>query len=185
MGMTRRFCRQILAVAGILFAAPAQADRDKPDIDVYAVMKGKCSTLKIGGRDFACRAVAYFHSESGRAKFTVVVDDPADRTHIIAFSGEYGHRTQDDLYVLAVDRIELKSKDRPKVDGLPVPAVEVSNGMCRQVGYFARLEVSTISCSATDQNGLLYQLQFVSDGSPINVRRVHVTAPTIRRDPYQ
>jgi len=57
--------------------------------------------------------------------------------------------------------------------------------VCRQKGYIARREVSTISCSATDNKGRQYQLQFVSDGSPIIVRRVRTSAPTIRRDPYQ
>jgi hypothetical protein len=188
--MTRRFCRQTLVLAGILLATPAFADlnriaREKPDIDVYALMKGNCSTLRVGGHEFACRAVAYFHSEKGRASFTVALDDPADGSHVISFSGEYGHRTQDDLYVLAVDRMELNSKDRPKVDGLPVPAIELSDGVCRQMGYFARREVSSITCTATDQKGRQYQLQFVSDGSPILVRRVHVSAPSIRHDPYQ
>jgi hypothetical protein len=188
--MIKRFW-QVLALAGILLAAPAVAqdvdypDRDKPDIDLYALMSGKCATLKIAGRDFGCRAVAYFHSEKGRANFTVALDDPADHSHIIAFSGEYGRRSKDDLYVLAVDRMELNSKNRPKMDGLPVPALELSDGACRQNGNFARLEVSSISCSATDKKGRNYQLQFVSDGSPITVRRVRASAPTIRHDPYQ
>src|SRR5215813_1342668 len=189
-GMIKRFW-QVLALAGIFVAAPALAqdvdypDRDKPDIDLYALMSGKCATLKIAGRDFPCRAVAYFHSEKGRANFTVALDDPADHSHVIAFSGEYGNRTKDDLYVLAVDRMELNSKDRPKADGLPVPAIEMSDGVCRQNGNFARLEVSSISCTATDKKGRNYQLQFVSDGPPINVRRVRTGAPTIRHDPYQ
>ena len=188
--MTKRLCWLALAAAGILFATPCAAepnfpDRQKPDVDLYALMKGSCSTLRIGGHDFACRAVGYFHSENGRANFTVALDDPADGSHVIAFSGEYGRRTQDDLYVLSVDRMELNSKDRPKLDGLPVPAIVLSNGVCRQKGYIARREVSTISCSATDNKGRQYQLQFVSDGSPIIVRRVRTSAPTIRRDPYQ
>jgi hypothetical protein len=188
-GMTHRLW-PLLAVAGLLFAAPSSAEidypgRDKPDIDLYALMSGKCATLKIGGHDFGCRAVAYFHSEKGRANFTVALDDPADHSHIIAFSGEYGRRTQDDLYLLSVDRMELNSKDRPKMDGLPVPALELSDGMCRQNGNFARLEVSSITCTATDKKGRQYQLQFVSDGSPITVRRVRASAPTIRHDPYQ
>ena len=188
--MTRRFRWQALALAGILLTSPALAepnypDRDKPDVDLYALMSGKCPTLKIAGHTFPCKAVAYFHSEKGRANFTVALDDPADQSHIVSFSGEYGHRTQDDLYVLAVDRMELSSKDRPKVDGLPVPALEVSDGNCRQSGNFARLQVTSISCTATDKKGRLYQLQFESDGSPITVRRVRQSAPTIRRDPYQ
>ena len=71
------------------------------------------------------------------------------------------------------------------MDGLPVPALEVSDGMCRQNGNFARLEVSSIFCTATDKKGRQYQLQFVSDGSPITLRRVRASALTIRKDPYQ
>lgn len=188
--MTRRLCWQALVLAGILFASPSAAepnypDRDKPDIDLYALMSGKCPTLKVAGQDFACKAVAYFHSEKGRASFTVALDDPDDDSHIIAFSGEYGHRTQDDVYVLTIDRMELNSRDRPKADGLPVPALELSEGACRQKGNFAKREVSTIACSATDRKGQHYQLQFESDGTPITLRRVHMSDPTIRQDPYQ
>lgn len=183
-----RLCGK-LALAGLLLAMPAAAQEQsvqtKPDVDLYALMTGKCSTLKVAGRDFGCKIVAYFHSEKGRANFTVALDDPADHSHIIAFSGEYGNRTKDDLYLLSVDRMELNSKDRPKMDGLPVPAMELSDGMCRQNGNFARLEVSSITCTATDKKGRQYQLQFVSDGSPITVRRVRASAPTIRQDPYQ
>jgi hypothetical protein len=81
--------------------------------------------------------IAYFHSEKGRADFTIPLDDPADKSHVISFSGENGHRTQENLYVLAIDRMLVKSKERPKVDGLPVPAVQLSSGLCRQVGNFA------------------------------------------------
>ena len=188
-GMTRRRGWQALVLAGIFLASPALAepsypDRDKPDVDLYALMSGKCPTVRIAGHSFACKAVAYFHSEKGRANFTVALDDPADQSHIVSFSGEYGHRTQDDLYVLAVDRMELSTKDRPKIDGLPVPALETSDGACRQNGNFARLQVSSITCTATDKKGRQYQLLFESDGSPITVRRVRQSAPTIRQDPY-
>src|SRR5215472_15100992 len=188
MGMRRgrlacrtRLVWQTLAVAGLLLAPAVAQEPEKPDVDLYALMTGKCSRLKVAGRDFACKSVAYFHSEKGRANFTVALDDPADGSHIIAFSGEYGHRTKEDLYVLAVDRMELNSKNRPKIDGLPVPALELSDGNCQQNGNFARLQVTTISCNATDKKGRQYQLQFVSDGSPITVRRVRQSAPTIRR----
>jgi hypothetical protein len=189
-GMTRRFRWQALVLAAIFLASPCLAepsypDRDKPDVDLYALMSGRCATLKIAGHTCPCKAVAYFHSEKGRANFTVAVDDPADTTHIISFSGEYGHRTQDDVYLLAVDRMELSSKDRPKADGLPIPALETSDGACRQNGNFARLQVSSITCTATDKKGRLYQLQFESDGTPITVRRVRMSAPTIRQDPYR
>ncbi len=98
----------------------------EPDIDIFAIISGKCSTLKIAGRDFTCRGVAYFHSEQGRANFTVALDDPTDTSHVVSFSGENARRDQDNLYELSIDRMLLNSKDRPKVDGLPVPFVELS-----------------------------------------------------------
>jgi hypothetical protein len=182
--------RGMLGALAILLATPVlaqsqQSDTAKPDIDLYAHMSGNCRRLKIAGHDFACKIVAYFHSEKGRANFTVALDDPADESHVISFSGEYGHRTQENLYVLAVDRMEVKSKDRPKVDGLPVPAVESSDGVCRQSGNFATRLVSSITCSATDRNGRSYELQFESDGSPIALHRVRLSPPTIRMDPYR
>ena len=188
--MTRRLGWRALAVAGIFLATPCMAEPlsaegHKPDVDLYALMSGRCSTLKIAGRDFACRAVAYFHSEKGRANFTVALDDPRDQSHIISFSGENGQRTQDNLYELAIDRMLLNSKDRPKVDGLPTPTVELSNGICRQIGNFAARYVSSIWCSATGENGKTYELRFESDGTPITLRRVRLSAPTIRQDPYR
>jgi len=145
------------------------------DVDMYALMSGKCNTVRIAGRDFACKAVAYFHSQQGRADFTVVLDDPADTSHIVSFSGENARRDQDNMYELAVDRMLLKSKDRPRVDGLPVPSVELSSGTCRQLGSFATRQVSSISCTATDTNGKKYELKFESDGSPMTIRKLRQT----------
>jgi len=188
--MTTGRVRLALVAAGLLFIVPSlaeefQSEREKPDIDLYALMSGKCQTLKVAGHDFACKIVAFFHSEKGRASFTVALDDPTDESHVISFSGEYGRRMQENLYVLAVDRMEVKSKDRPKVDGLPLPEVELSNGVCRQLGNFATRQVSSVSCSATDRNGKKYELRFESDGSPVSLRRVRLSPPTIHADPYR
>ena len=152
----------------------------EPDTDLLALMSGKCSTLKVAGRDYACRTVAYAHSTHGRAYFTIALDDPADHNHIISFSGENGRRSEDNLYELTVDRMLLNSKNRPRVDGLPVPFVELSAGSCTQLGNFAAGQVSSIACTATDRNGRKYELQFESDGSPIKIRRVKPSPPTIR-----
>jgi hypothetical protein len=81
-----------------------EAKREEPDIDMFALMSGKCSMLKVAGRDFKCRAVAYFHSQRGRANFTVALDDPADNSHIISFSGENARREQDNQYELPSTR---------------------------------------------------------------------------------
>ena len=193
---TMRLCWQVFSVAIIFSAAPSVAEPSarpisfvsnetkpqEPDADLFALMSGKCSTLKIAGRDFACKAVAFFHSEQGRTNFTVALDDPADDSHVISFSGENGQR-QDNLYELPIDRMLLSSKYRPKVDGLPVPFVELSAGTCKQLGSFAAGLVSSISCIATDNSGKNYELQFESDGLPIAVRRVRLSPPTIRQHP--
>jgi hypothetical protein len=175
--------KQTPASAKALYAEDVanELQRQEPDTDLLALMSGTCSTLKIAGRDFACRSVAYAHGVHGRAYFTIALDDPSDHSHIISFSGENGHRTQDNLYELTVDRMLLNSKNRPKVDGLPVPYVELSAGMCTQLGNFAAGQVSSIVCTATDKNGKKYELRFESDGLPITVRRVRPSAPTIRQ----
>jgi hypothetical protein len=145
----------------------------EPDTDIFALMSGKCSTLKIAGRDFACKAVAYFHSQQGRANFTIALDDPADDSHVISFSGENARREeQENLYELQIDRMLLSSRDRPKVDGLPVPFVESSTGTCKQLGNLASMRISSISCTAMDNNGKKYELQFDSDGAPITLRKI-------------
>ena len=162
--MTMRSRPQALALAILLMAMPAVASdelqRQEPDTIVFAMMSGKCSTLKVAGRDFTCRAVAFFQTEEGRANFTVALNDPNDDSHIITFSGDNGRRPEANLYELPIDRMLLKSKDRPKADGLPVPSIESTAGMCTQVGNFVTLEVSSVSCTATDKNGKKYELQY-------------------------
>ncbi len=174
--MTMKFCRQAFALAIIFIAMPVRAEdelpRPEPDTIIFAMMSGKCSTLKVAGRDFACRAVAFFQTEEGRANFTVALDDPNDGSHIITFSGDNGRRPDANLYELPIDRMLLKSKDRPKVDGLPVPSVESTAGLCKQVGNFVTLELSSITCSAVDRNGKKYELYYQSDGAPMAVRRI-------------
>jgi hypothetical protein len=175
-GMTMNFCRQALALVIAAIALPARAQdevpRPEPDAIIFAMMSGKCRTFKAGGRDLPCRAVAFSQTEEGRANFTIAINDPRDDSHIITFSGDNGRRPAPNVYELPIDRMLLKSKDRPKADGLPVPAVELATGLCRQVGNFVTLELSSISCSAVDQNGKTYELQYQSDGTPMAVRRI-------------
>src|SRR5579871_6997153 len=123
--------------AGNANDVPDELKPQTPDTDLLALMTGKCSTLKVAGRDFACRTVAYAHSVKGRAYFTIALDDPADQHHIISFSGENGRRTTENLYDLPVDRMLLNSTNRPKVDGLPVPATVTSSGRCVKLGNFS------------------------------------------------
>ena len=180
---------QIFAAVLALIATPSFAEEVdneiKPqaaDTDLLALISGNCSVLNVAGRDFACKAVAWAHSTSGRAYFTIALDDSADNSHIISFSGASGRRTDQNLYELPVDRMLLNSERRPKVDGLPVPFVESSAGKCTQLGNFAMGQVSSIVCSATDHNGKKYDLRFESDGSPITWRKVRPSAPNIRTE---
>jgi hypothetical protein len=110
-GMTMKFCRHAFALAIIFIAMPARASdelqRQEPDTVIFAMMSGKCSTLKVAGRDFACRAVAFFQTEEGRANFTVALDDPDDGSHIITFSGDNGRWPEAILYELPIDRMLL------------------------------------------------------------------------------
>jgi hypothetical protein len=176
---------RVAAFALMLFSIPSDAlladavERLEPEIDMFASMSGKCSTLKVAESDFACTTVAFSHSPGGRSGFTVPLNDPNDESHIITFSGDKAKREQDNRYELTIDRILLKSKDRPKVDGLPTPAVEPSTGLCRQIGNFAAQQVSSVACSAVDANGRKYELQFESDGTPIKVRMIRVAETAV------
>ena len=175
-GMTMTFHRRAFALALALVATPALAQGDlprpEPDAIIFAMMSGKCRTFKVNGRDLPCRAVAFSQTEEGRANFTIAINDPRDDSHIITFSGDNGRRPDPNVYELPIDRMLLKSKDRPKVDGLPVPSIEFASGLCRQAGNFVTLELSSISCTAVDLNGRKYELQYQSDGTPMAVRRI-------------
>jgi hypothetical protein len=142
------------------------------DIDLIVTMSGRCTTLKIAGRDLPCRAVKYFHSRAGRAYFTIAIDDPTDNGHIVSFSGENARREGESFYELTIDQMLLNSSERPKVDGLRVPLVEPSSGSCRQTGTLATGKISKISCVAADQNGRKYELQFDSDNQPVKMQRI-------------
>jgi len=163
-----------LTVSGALVAD--EAEHQAPDIDMFASMAGKCPVVKVADRDFVCTSVAFFHSPGGRSSFTVPLNDPDDDSHIITFSGDKAKRDQD-VYELTVDRMLLKSKDRPKLDGLPVPSVVLASGSCKQVGNFATQKVSSVACTATDANNVKYEFQFESDGTPIRVMMVRTADP--------
>jgi hypothetical protein len=171
-----RLRRQVFTLALILASWPVIAvaeDRQQDyDIDLIVTMSGRCSALKIAGRDLACRAVKYFHSRSGRGYFTIAIDDASDNGHIISFSGEDARREGDSLFELKLDQMLLNSRDRPMVQGLRVPLVEPSAGICRQIGILATGKISKISCAATDRNGRNYELQFDSDGRPVTFQRI-------------
>ena len=152
--------------------AVSDEDEENFDIDLIVSMSGKCTTFRIAGQSLACRAVKYFHGTGGRAYFTIAVDDPADAGHVISFSGDKANREKNQVYELAVDQMLLNSRERPKVNGLHVPRVESSNGLCRQLGDIEKKQITTISCLATDKDGRRYELQFEADGEPIIVQRI-------------
>jgi hypothetical protein len=196
MSPTMRLRRPILAALLLSLASPCSAGSSSAlsasnpaaqlnsFIDMLALMSGHCKTLKVAGRAFACKTVAFAHDDKGRVNFAVAVDDPSDENHVVSFSGENGKRADDNSYELPVDRMLLNSKDRPKVDGLPVPAEQTSTGTCRQTGNFAARKVNDVTCSATDNEGRKYELLFVSDGKPVSVRRIRQSAPSIQ-DPFK
>ena len=196
MSLTMRLRRPVLAALLVSLVSPCFGEssntipvnnapvRLNSFIDMLALMSGHCKTLKVAGRPFACKTVAFAHDDKGRVNFAVAVDDPSDENHVVSFSGENGKRADDNSYELPVDRMLLNSKNRPKVDGLPVPAEQTSTGTCRQTGNFAAKKVNDVTCSATDNEGRKYELLFVSDGTPVSVRRIRQSAPSIQ-DPFK
>lgn len=196
MSLTMRLRRLVLAVPFVALANPCFAEpstaipvnnppaQQNSLVDMLALMSGHCKTLKVAGRPFACKTVAFAHDDKGRVNFAVAVDDPSDENHVVSFSGENGKRADDNSYELPVDRMLLNSKNRPKIDGLPVPAAQTSTGTCRQTGNFAARKVNDVTCSATDNEGRKYELLFVSDGKPVSVRRIRQSSPSVQ-DPFK
>lgn len=196
MSPLMRLRRLVLAALLVVAASPCFAETSKPIpvtnppaqpnafIDLLALMSGHCKTFRVAGRTLPCKTVAYAHGDTGRVNFAVAVDDPSDDSHVVSFSGENGKRADDNSYELPIDRMLLNSKNRPKVDGLPVPAEQTSTGVCRQTGNFAARKVNDVTCSATDSEGRKYELLFVSDGTPVSVRRIRQSAPSIQ-DPFK
>jgi hypothetical protein len=188
----RRF-RILLASTLILFAnsvlggsieaaqrAPVQtaADDENYDIDMIVTFSGRCTTFRAAGQNLPCRAVKYFHGQSGRAYFTIAIDDPTDKGHILSFSGEKARREKDDFYELAIDQMLLNSKDRPRVNAVRVPLVKPANGICRQFGDVEKKRITALSCVATDKDGLKYELEYAASGEPALVQ-------TIVREPVE
>lgn len=151
---------------------PVAADEETYDIDLVVGLSGKCTIFRAAGRNLPCRAVKYFHGESGRGYFTIAVDDPADRGRIVSFSGDKSRRDNNDFYELTIDRVLLNSRERPLVGGVRVPRVEPSSGTCKQTGDIDSKQIKSVSCVATDGEGRAYELQFEADGQPATVQKI-------------
>jgi hypothetical protein len=185
----------VVSLAGVALAGPAMPpayerpaparpvvpiakDEETYDIDLIVAFSGKCTAFRVAGRTLPCRAVKYFHGESGRAYFTVAVDDPADKGNIVSFSGDKARRDRNDYYELTVDQVLLNSRERPLAGGVRVPRVEPSGGVCKQTGDIDSRQIKSVSCVATDRDGKTYELQFETDGQP-------ATAQKITREPLE
>jgi hypothetical protein len=158
-------------------SAPARplipvAEEENYDIDLIIGMSGRCVTFRVAGQNLPCRAVKYFHGESGRAYFTIAVDDPTDKGRIVSFSGDKARRERDDIYELTIDQVLLNSRDRPLAGGVRVPRVEPSSGACKQLGDIEKKQISSISCVATDRDGRTYELQFQADDQPATMQKI-------------
>jgi hypothetical protein len=134
-----RICWRGIAGVVCLSLASLLAGAEEIESDVFASMAGKCNTLTIAERNFTCASMAFSHSPGGRSAFTVPLNDPEDENHIVTFSGENGQREQDSLYVLAIDRVLLKSKDSAKAGACRYPSLSPQRGNAR------KLEISRCS----------------------------------------
>ncbi len=143
--------RTVLAVsmaacALALAAAPSLAraqdddgdDDDGPSAPIVVEINGPC-TLTIGGRETACRGVAYMAFPSNhRIDFTAITD-----TAGWAFSGE-DDENEDGAYALELDSILNPQAGRLDADG-----------ECRMRMADDRRTVQSLECRATTDEGEL------------------------------
>ena len=151
---------------------PIARDDENYDIDLIVTLSGKCTVFRAAGQSLPCRAVKYFHGESGRAYYTIAIEDPADKGRIISFSGDKARRDSNDFYELTLDQVLFSSKDRPLVGGVRVPRVEPASGTCKQLGDIESKQITSVSCIATDKAGRTYELQFQADGEPATIQKI-------------
>jgi TonB family protein len=140
------------------------------DTELAAFMAGKCNSANVGAQAVSCKYAGYSLTKSGRSNFKIALEDRDDTRRAMTFSGVEARKPQSDIYEVAIDKILLYSKDRPKDEGEIDPLVKAATGSCRQVGDFARRKLLNLSCTATDEAGQVYSVDFESDGSPIKVR---------------
>jgi len=148
------------------------ADDENYDIDMIVTFSGRCVTFRAAGQSLPCRAVKYFHGQGGRAYFTIAIDDPTDKGHILSFSGDKARREKNDFYELTIDQMLLNSKDRPRVNAVRVPLVKQASGICRQFGDVEKKRITAVSCNATDKDGLKYELEYQADGEQALVQTI-------------
>ena len=162
--------RAILAIP-ILFCTGAGLSAQPADIEISALMKGRCQAA-VANKSYTCRPVSYIITGS-RALFTMVLDDSEDDGRAISFSGSRSDGTiaLDKSYELPIDRMLVNSKARPRRNDLPVPLIQQATGRCIQTGDFSGRQVRTVSCTAKNDQGIEYLLRFESDSSPISVIR--------------
>jgi TonB family protein len=140
------------------------------DTELAAFMAGKCNSANVGGQAVSCKYAGYSLTKSGRSNFKIALEDPNDARRAVAFSGVEASKPQSDIFGVSIDKILLYSKDRPNDGGEIDPLVKAATGTCRQTGDFARRKLVNLSCTATDEAGQAYSVDFESDGSPIKVR---------------
>ena len=140
------------------------------DTELAAFMAGKCNSANVGGQATSCKYAGYSLTKSGRSNFKIALEDRDDVRRAIAFSGVEARKPQSDIYEVSIDKILFYSKDRPKGEGEIDPLEKAATGTCRQVGDFSRRKLLNLSCSATDEAGQVYSVDFGSDGSSIKVR---------------
>ncbi len=154
----------------IIYRLSKSAMARAADTELAAFMAGKCDSASVGGQAISCKYAAYSLTKSGRSNFKIALEDRDDARRAVAFSGVEARKPQSDIYEVSIDKILLYSKDRPKDEGEIDPLVKAATGSCRQIGDFARRKLLNLSCSATDEAGQAYSIDFGSDGSPIKVR---------------
>jgi hypothetical protein len=138
-------------------------------------MSGFCSTLKIAGLNFKCKAVAISHSNQGRTNFTVARNDPTDNTHVISFSGAGGQR-QRDLYDLSIDRMLLSSRTGQNSTASLCRSSNHRRGLANSLGIW--LQDKSLLSPAAQPTALAKAMNSSSKlTEPVAVRKVNVHFP--------
>jgi len=156
-------------VLPVVYRLSQSALTSAADIDVAAFMSGKCSSTSLG-EHLDCKHAVYALTRNGRVSFRIVLEDREKARQAVVFAGAEASKPQGDTYQVSIDQIRLYLKALPKPEGTVDNPVKAVTGTCKQIGDFSRRKLSRLSCSASEEGGQVYAVEFESDGSPIKVK---------------
>ena len=159
MGTLASTLAAVLATGSASLAAwqPARG-ADDIELDLIAVLQGRCATMTVAGKDAACATRGGVLVTRLKNNRTLVMVGMQDGRSALTFVGDGAPGGADPLTDLKITRVYVGSDpNAPHIDAA---------GACRLSPGPDGRATPVLACSATDSAGARYSLDFESAGAP-------------------